>query len=607
MADRLWTYPARQAFSFSPNYERQTLGQSQSYFLCTPTAAGLATLGTVAGSYGFSATNLGQYTKYVPAANANGGAPVTGGPSGTDNACFNQASGNQFLTVTNGLAPTATGFLSTNIPLGNYQVSSPVFSNFDALTTSVDYTLSSKDTFRGRYIYNTQGSEDTAASLPVFFTTQPFKFHLFALSEFHSFTPNLVNEFRLGFNRYSNTLGSGNFTYPGLDQFPTLYIDNDQNFLSIGPDGNAPQFTIQNLYQVTDNVSYTKGKHSFKIGFDGRKYISPQGFTQRARGDYEYSVLDVFLHELAPDDFGQRSSGSHTYYGDQTALYGYVNDTYRATPTITINAGLRYEFTSVPVGERSQILNSAASVAGLITFGTPQPTYTSWAPRFGINYAPDSKTSIRAGFGIGYDVLFDNLGTLSFPPQYSTTENVGDPLPGGGTATNFLKNGGLPAGSGSGTFTYPSTPAGLAAQRAATSAFIPNQVLPYAETYTLNIQRAFGVNYTAQLGYTGTRGIHLATQDQINKQPKVTRANQLFTAAGSTIIQPAGSATTNLNTINALSAVVPAFLAAGFTSTITSYQPFSQSNYNGLLREPDTPLSEWSTDELFLHLVEDDG
>ena len=185
-------------------------------------------------------------------------------------------------------------------------VNAPNFSNFDALTTSMDWNINSKDSIRGRYIYNTQGAEDTAANLPVFFTTQPFKYHLVALSEYHTFTPNLTNEFRLGYNRYSNTLGSGNFTFPGLDQFPNLQF-YDQGFISIGPDGNAPQFTIQNLYQATDNVSWVKGKHTFKFGFDGRKFISPQGFTQRARGDYEWAQLDQFLHDLAPDRTGSLS------------------------------------------------------------------------------------------------------------------------------------------------------------------------------------------------------------------------------------------------------------------------------------------------------------
>ena len=572
----------RDKLFFFANFERNTIGQSLSYTLCAPTTAGLAQLSSLAG--GFSANNLAQYLKYEPAANITGPGG-TGIDASLDGACGNQPSGPQSLTVTN-----AAG-APVSIPLGNYLVNSPTFTNFDALTTSVDYNINSSDQLRLRYIYNTQGAQDTAANLPTFFVTTPSKFHLFALSEFHTFSANLNNEFRVGFNRYANTLGAGNFTFPGLDVFPNLQF-YDQGFISIGPDGNAPQFTIQNLYQATDNISYVKGRHSFKIGFDGRKYISPQGFTQRARGDYEWTNLDQYLHDLAPDanGFAERSTGQQTYYGDQTALYAYGNDTYRATDRLTFNVGLRYEFTSVPTGERAQQLNAVSNTPGLVTFNAPQPTYTSFAPRVGINYAPDSKTSIRAGFGIAYDVLFDNLGTLSFPPQYSSTQDVGAGVAcatGSNKAPStcqpafssptFLADGGLRPGSGSGV-----TVLSRADAIASTSAFLPNQVTPYAETYTLTVQRVIGSAYTAEVGYVGTRGIHLATQDQINVQPKATPANQLFTYANGNIIDPTGSHQT-LAQLQALSNILPNWANAGFTSKITSYQPFSGSNYNGLV------------------------
>ncbi len=552
---------------FFVNYERNTIGQSTTpYYLCTPTAAGLAALGNSnLASYGLNATNLAQYLKYMPASPSQVDAT-------TDLACGNQATGGQYLTVTNATVYQANPTATTNIPLGNYLVSAPAFTNFDALTTSVDWNLSSKDSIRGRYIWNSQGSSDTAASLPVFFGTIPEKFYLFALSEYHTFTPNLTNEFRLGYNRFSQVIPSGNFSYPGLDSFPNLTF-YDQNGINIGPDGNAPQSTIQNLYQLTDNVSWVKGKHSFKFGFDGRKYISPQYFTQRARGDYQWDNLDEFLHDFAPTNFGERSTGNHPYYGDQTAFYGYGNDTWRLTPTITLNVGLRYEFTSVPVGERNQALNAASSVPGLVSFHAPQPGYTNFAPRLGINWSPDPKTSVRAGYGMAYDVLFDNLGTLSFPPQLSSTQDVGTGAAPGFGAPNFLKNGGLPA-----NIPIPTGPA-----QSITSALLPDQVLPYSETYTLTIQRTIGSAYTAEIGYIGTRGIHLPTQDQINVQPKVTTANQLSTSVGSTTLIPAGSATTNLAAITALSNIVPTWKAAGFTSKITSYQPYSQSNYNGFI------------------------
>ncbi len=552
---------------FFGNFERTTTGQAQSYYLCTPTSAGLALLS--ANGANFNANNLAQYLKYTPAANYSGGAQVT---AANDNACFNQAAGGQYLTVTG-----AAG--AQQVPLGNYEVNSPYFTNFDALTTGVDYNISQRDQLRLRYIYNTEGTTDVSANLPTFWTTIPYRYHLFALSEYHTFTPNLTNEFRVGFNRFDNTIGAGNFSYPGLDSFPNLQF-YDQGFISIGPDGNAPQFTIQNLYQVTDNIGYTIGKHNIKIGFDGRKYISPQGFTQRARGDYEWANLDQFLHDLAPDQngFAERSTGSATYYGDQTALYGYGNDTWRVTPAITINAGLRYEFTSVPVGEREQALNAVSSVPGLISFHAPQPTYTSFAPRVGINWAPDSKTSVRAGFGMAYDVLFDNLGTLSFPPQLSQTQDVGSGNAPAYGSPNFLANGGLPPGSGSGAVVLDPATA-----RAETSAYLPDQVTPYAETYTLTIQRTIGSNYTAEIGYEGTRGIHLPTQDQINVAPPVTAANQLPTFVNSTPLETGGSATTNLGDLEALSHFLPQYTAAGFGSKITSYQPYSSSNYNALI------------------------
>jgi hypothetical protein len=570
----------RDKLFFFANFERNTIGQNPAIFSCVPTAAGLATLKAIGPGYGYSANNLGQYLKYTPAATITGpgGAGID---ASADQSCGNEATGAQFLTATSASGAT------TNIPLGNYQSTAGAPSNFDVLTTSVDYTISNKDNFRGRYIYNRLTDTDTATNtipFPVFFTQQPFRFQLIALSEFHTFTSNLTNEFRIGFNRYSNTVNAGNFSYPGLDQFPNLVFD-DQGFVNLGPDPNAPQFTIQNLYQLVDNISYVKGKHTLKFGFDGRKYISPQGFTQRARGDYEWNNLSEFLQDLAPTSFGERSTGNLTYYGDQTAFYGYANDTWRVSPKVTLNGGLRYEFTSVPVGERAQALNSAASVPGLITFAQPKPAYKSFAPRVGVNYSPDDKTSIRAGFGIAYDVLFDNLGTLSFPPQYSATNDVGNPGNPAPGSPNFLANGGLPPGTG-GILVFPNTPAGLADQRATTAAYIPNQVVPYAETYTLTIQRTFASNYTAEVGYVGTRGIHLPTQIQLNIQPRVTQANQLPVLASgpTTVVAPAG--TNTLGALEGLSNIVPAFAnvpGGGFTSKITSYQPYSSSNYNALI------------------------
>jgi hypothetical protein len=120
---------------------------------------------------------------------------------------------------------------------------------------------------------------------------------------------------------------TGNFQFPGLDSFPNLEFF-DLN-LQVGPDPNGPQFTIQNLYQAADTLTWTKGRHTLKFGAEGRKYISPQSFTQRSRGDYDYVTLDLYLRDQIPDFLAERSLGNPVYYGDQSALYWFVSDNWR--------------------------------------------------------------------------------------------------------------------------------------------------------------------------------------------------------------------------------------------------------------------------------------
>lgn len=565
------------------NYERQTTGQSSQGYICTPTTAALTSIND--GTHNFSTNNLAIWNKYITPY-----ASTTQVTSSNDLACFDGAGPQVTPIYSDGTFNPNTGIFGTNdqvlVPLGNTLVEPPSFSNFQALTTGGNWTISNKDSFRLRYIYNSDSTIDTSASLPAFYQPIPYKYHLIAASEYHTFSPTVTNEARLGFNRYYNVTTSGNFSFPGLDSFPNVL--NYDLGINIGPDPNAPQETIQNLYQFTDNISWTKGKHDLKFGFDGRKFISPQSFTQRVRGDYEWDYTTEYLHDVSPSYFGERSSGDAIYYGDQTAFYGFVNDVWHAMPKVSLNFGLRYEFTSVPTGERTQALNAAASVPGLIVFSAPKPQYTNLMPRVGINYALDSNTSIRAGFGMGVDVLYDNLGILSLPPELSQTFDVGSGnCPGYNLTTpqitgTFLANGGLDTTTcGSVGLTTP------AEKQAATAAFIPNQKLPYAENWSLGVQHVFRKDYTFEARYLGTRGIHLATQIQLNVTPEVTAANQL-----PTYIQASAPSDAQLaalpNTLGSIESIptghwLPSFYNAGFNATkMTSYQPDSESNYNGL-------------------------
>ena len=133
-------------------------------------------------------------------------------------------------------------------------------------------------------------------------------------------------------------------------------------------------------------------------------------------------------------------------------------------------------------------------------------------PRVGFVWSPghSGNTSIRAGFGMGYDVLYDNIGTLSRPPQIGSTKNCPDPV----CQTPFLANGGIPLQSSSGITILDQADA-----RANTSSFLPNNVkYPYSIQWNLGVQHVFKRDYTAEVRYVGTRGVDLDAQNIINFQ-----------------------------------------------------------------------------------------
>src|SRR5581483_7009627 len=226
-------------------------------------------------------------------------------------------------------------------------------------------------------------------------------------------------------------------------------------------------------------------KHTMKFGFDGRNSISPQHFIQRERGDYDYGVLEEFLLDQVPTDQAQRNLGSTSYYGNQWATYLFANDSWRIKNNLTINLGVRWERTTVPLGMTYQSLNTISDAPGVITFGAPQTFNKGWAPRIGIAYSPGTsgRTSIRAGFGMAYDVIFDNVGSTAYPPQLSSTYDANNYEKIFPPAGPFLANGGIRPGSlsGGGNLTQKEA-------RLATSSYIPNQIPPTSVQWNVGIQ-----------------------------------------------------------------------------------------------------------------------
>jgi Carboxypeptidase regulatory-like domain len=524
-------------------YEYNPTGQASvpSSAVFAPTAAGYATLATLPG---VSATNLSILKQYAPAT---------------------------------GSTVKTTPVAGAAIPLGILPIVAPNFSNLYTWLVSVDYNLNDKNQFRARYVDNKTSSIDTNnVTLPIFFFPRPITQHLASASFFHSFKPTVINEFRLAYNRYNDNIGIPDANFPGLDVFPNLQLATDLN-LQIGPDANAPQATIQSTEQLVDNLSWIKGKHELKFGGDIRVLKAASTFIQRVRGDYSYSSLERYLLDLVPDVIAERNVGGKPYSGDDYGLYFYANDNWKVNRNLTLNLGLRYEFNSVAQSMKEFALNSVASVPGVITFAAPEPQKKNFAPRVGFAYSPgtSANTSIRGGFGIAYDQIFDNVGLNARPPQATSTVDsvVSD-------TAGYLAHGGILP-----TATAPNPT--VAELRAATSSYLGNQQYGYSVNWNLGIQHVFHNDYTLEVRYLGNRGAHLIFQQQLNRNAIVTASHNLPTYLSAPSQATLDSLPLTLAGLTAEknSAIGNPFLPYGFSSTITAYLPRGNSSYNGMAVE----------------------
>lgn len=570
------TWSGKDKLFFFTAYERLHVGTAAVPAGVTAlTASGLAAL---AATPGVSATNLGVYREFVPVAATNN--------AGVMNFC-------SVTPDTNGLCPGTTLLL----PIGTVELPpQPQFNKQNNFVLNFDFSQSS--TTQHRFRFNLTNNVGVGlAGLPIFNEGVPNKQRLVSYTLIHSFSSNVTNETRLAYRRSDSSFPvTTSFRFPGLTDTTFPNIGLLDLGIDIGPNGNFPQTGIENNYQVVNNLTWLKGNHSFKFGGDFRKIISPQTFTQRARGDYQYSEAQYYFYDLRPDFTAQRSVGDVVYYGDQKILYAFVQDDWRVRPNLTLNLGVNYAYQAVPAGAKLQALNSISSVAGLIDFHAPIEQKKNFGPKVGFAWSPDynsgilgtlfgsnGRSSIRAGFSMAYDYIFDNLYILSLPPQAQQTIDVtvGNETTSGTLlyTPNFLASGGIP---------NVLIPAGNdpAAARAATSAFIDDQEVPYSLTWTGSFQRQFGSNWAVEARYLGTRGIHLLTQNRINRSARVAPDQGrpgLPTFLQSPTQAQLDALTLTLDQINARSNFLPNYFNAGFTNpgSIVGFLSNGNSTYHG--------------------------
>ncbi len=498
----------------------------------SPTAAGYATL---AGLRGVSPTNLGLLQSVLPAA----------------------STGTTFTTV-NG----------TQIPVGAASLLGRAWQNQYNGVSAIDWKMGQSDSVLARLSFNDLLANSDGAALPSFFSPLHMRAMVSSLAEVHNFASGSINELRLGYTRFDQNASATNLTFPGLNTtgFPLVSIEDLNAQLGQGLAG--PQLAALSTYDLADNFHLNIGHHTLRFGFDGRRFIGPETFTQLGAGSYIYSSLQGFLLNQAPDVSGQRAIGSLSYQTNQWDSYAYVKDEMRLSPNFELDLGLRYEFVSLPAYLRQQSQNSLANAGGL-NFGVPGTQRTAFAPQVGLAYSPGIvKNSVfRAGFGMNYDATAYTALAPMFAASSATT-----------LYTSGLSN---TAGFfGSTGFFSPTYANGLSPQ-ALTTSYIPDQRLPYTMQWNAEWQQSIK-RFVLTLRYLGVRGVHLPALGVLNQSSVVSATTNLPLYTSMPSQSTLNGLTTTLSGLQAAAGASSPLAAAGFTNPILQMTTEGNSLYNGL-------------------------
>ena len=485
------------------------------------------------------------------------------------------------------LAPTATKTATVlgvpDIPFGDVVLGVPTSSSDNLFQVNVDHLPNAKDQFRHRFTFQRSRAEQAGGGNPKFNNLLAYDTRLFSSTWVRTLSSRMVNDLRLSYRRVTENYPLKDASASGFPNISVTALN-----LNLGPNLVLPQGSpVNDSYQVSDALSYVRGRHSFKFGGEFRRQIYSIRFLQLSRGFYDYADFDQLLRDEVPAT-NQRGVGNGSFAGNQFKFYGFGQDDWKLTPHLTLNLGLRYEYATLPRDLALQRLNAAAGVPGVIEFGVPKTDKNNFAPRLGFAYAPEmggrvgrllfgerGQSAIRANFGVSYYEQFYNLFLTSLPPQIQQTLDLPTSAAAFGfdPTRPFLQNGGIPGAL------IPITT--TAAARTATQALIPDQVMPYSMAWTLSYQRELTRTTALELRYLGTRGRHLPVQLRLNGGV-VNESNLVLpTFFGQPTAEQLANLTTTLGDIRKLpDANVRRLAGYGFSSNLTSYQPAGSSQYD---------------------------
>jgi hypothetical protein len=432
-----------------------------------------------------------------------------------------------------------------------------------------DQYLSSKQSLFGRFTWKNI-DQDTPQNLLVPSSTNYERVRLFVVSDNYTFNPALVNEFRFGFswddNGSSNPFNGRAFTKAlGLQGIGPDFPFNGLSDVSLtgfqGLDADRLDGKSRSrVFQVNDNLSWTKGRHTTKFGFDIRhiEAVTPLGFLSGDNyGQFNFSGL------FTGNSFGDFLLGApkdtayaivHSDNDGATKHYAfYAQDSFKATARLTLEYGIRYEYNPSYIDKSGNIGNFDPSVprSGRVVYPTgkesllapgylqafdacPAPPANGapctpvlsakqahlpeslrevpklrFMPRFGFAFRPfdNGKTVIRGGFGL-YNIQV--LGSVF----YSLTGTLQSDV----RQFNNLSGGGVP------TFTWPNIKAGgsgIGSSELGTAYFgTANEINfkdPYSMQWNFSVDRDLGWATGLRLSYIGMKTDHLVWAPNLNQ------------------------------------------------------------------------------------------
>ncbi len=333
-----------------------------------------------------------------------------------------------------GGAPSDPNFDPSNIQPVEVSKANPSKEEYDQWNVRVDYTINDNDKFYVRYTDNEDAFPPTIIRPSVDSVGGVIE-RASTFSETHVFSPTVVNEFRAGWN-----MRKPNFdVQEGTFDVPTITITGFSP--DFGAASNIPQFFSRHTYQLSDQLSWSYGNHSFKFGGEFRHGQENSDFQANTRGQYNFGSITDFLNDdpfqqsnLIDPNTGTPIGTPRHFRVNEWAFY--VQDDWKMTPNFTVNIGLRYENfrppwegdaiqSNVVLGQGSDIFERLAnSTIQVFPDGTDiyEPDNNNFAPRLGFAWDPTGEGvwAIRGGYGISYNRIFMNItSNIKFNPPFA--------------------------------------------------------------------------------------------------------------------------------------------------------------------------------------------